>query len=865
MTETTSLPTSSSSFLLCPSLVQDLATPPFSLLPLLSPDPDELYSFAESPRLLQGVLATYRIDIYTQLCDASLGAVEETGKRISVLSNSSGHSSSYSMSSNSKCSQATPSYFSSPPSSEIGTSIMTTSSSSTGRASIQTGSSLIQGEVEMNDKSAIATDAPGTESFLHRLCSKMAAAQRHTISPHHRHSLHKSRRHSDEASQMTSICDTGHKRNFSIASQKVALEMMQNDCEPRQVFRDVIVQRDASPLGDLPCPMLPFLGCQGDLRPEASTSQSTTISNLSTPLFVSARESFSTFGLLFKRFKAKSKKRSSHVSVQMQFDMMMQARKAKEEELEKARSTLGLSWGCAARQIWDKDGGDYLLHHRNSQIRNSYENTSRGFVLDRTDSHLKHWSQFYHAYSQGRLDLSETPLIPHGVPIFECCPQATPASTGPLEAPTPDWELLRARTYARMELDKLDKKALEAIAEKVAACVSALKVKRSMLHCLEGDSIMNLTVDGLHQESSRRQQSMCAHTILNRNCGMTIQDLNQDWRFRNLDDQEEKRLCYYSGMPVVAANGLPIAVLSIWDARREFFVEPQFLKRTVREIGQIFEQHHCDRWEDKICKMAQSVEQAECRLYKREVLSQFSTQIHGRHYQHVLGYSTPYDPSELQALADLGLLITLEDVERLIMTLEEVASLLNMESIYMAAVRLTDSGQAKEQIYMIAGHNVASSKLSARYHVELFNSVLSENDIDVCRTFRLSQNNCHTSNIHRKPNQPLKRCEKLEAFLVVPIAKRGKIGIVFGAMTKCNKKIIGVEDLRFIQALQPALSSVMDRYQDMLPIVDEQRSRSESSKYSCKSSLASGDNGSKRGLDKKSKSCSSLQESFSML
>ena len=206
----------------------------------------------------------------------------------------------------------------------------------------------------------------------------------------------------------------------------------------------------------------------------------------------------------------------------------MQSGQASEEELLQAGRILGLSWGCTARQVWETDCYNHRWTIPPLRLENVAGSSSvqaeevEGWTLEHDDGHLMHWASFYDAYSRGQLDLSVTPRVPKGVPLFECCPMATPAGLGGLDAPTPDWELLRARAYCRLELDRLEEQTLKLIAEKVASCLLALHVQQSVLHCLQGDTVLQLTVNGLQAEIERREQSLCAHTILNRNKGMVL-------------------------------------------------------------------------------------------------------------------------------------------------------------------------------------------------------------------------------------------------------------------------------------------------------------------------------------------------------
>ena len=272
-------------------------------------------------------------------------------------------------------------------------------------------------------------------------------------------------------------------------------------------------------------------------------------------------------------------------------------------------------------------------------------------------------------------------------------------------------------------------------------------------------------------------------------------------------------------MPIVAGNGLPVAVLSVWDGQRDFGVEPTFLKRTAREIGQVFEEHYRKRWESKICKMTRSVELLQRRLAEGvnapwiDLEGDASSAI-----DHSQGWTATHDYDTLQTLTTLGVLVTLEDSSRLQWTLREMASLLDMEMMYIAAVRLiseVDKGVKQQQVLLLAQYNFAAESLSSQFHQMLFASKEYQDDTDFNKRYFLRQNDCNFVQCFSKQAEmhPLSGTDnRLGAMLVLPIAERGTVGFVLGALTRSKTKIIGVEDLRYMEALRPSLCHAIDKY-----------------------------------------------------
>lgn len=814
------------------SLLAHFATPPFSVLPLPPPHQDELYAFEELPPLLQGISSLLDDQVRRRISASSLDHRSSRGSQTSE-SMSASESLRHSVSSSA--------------SSSLRSASQGSLTQATSLASIFTKDTEDEASLEIAkeiDRVSRHSQEKPPASLLDRL---RPLSRSNTLSSQQLRKGRQGRRErgSDVSSAASSIRVVVQREQVttiqrierdatedcqSLASQTAAWRMMQGDCRADQVFCDInSILRHAPFATSCVSPTSPSYRHR-DHMPSTPASLKPDIPHnspnhpRSEPKDDRARRGYSIGSLITRLRSRKGRQGSRASSVSAHLQSALLAGLASEGELAQASRILGLSWGCAARQVWESDCYNHSWRMPTLDLASIAGPSSvvadevDGWTLERDDGHLQHWTSFYDAYSQGQLDLSVTPRLPKGVPLFDCCPMATPAGPGGLTAPTPQWELLRARAYCRLELHRLEEQTLTLIAEKVASCLLALHVQQSVLHCLEGDAVLRLTASGLQAEEERREQSLCAHAILNRNRGMVVQDLEKDWRFEKPERRDAyDQLKYYAGMPIVAGSGLPVAVLSVCDGQRDFSVEPTFLKRTARDIGQIFEEHHRKRWETKICRMTKSVELLQRRLSEGIDAPWGDSEGGQSALKHTSGWSATHDYDHLQDLATLGVLVTLEDSNRLQCMLREMASLLDMEMMYIAAVHLMSEGDKSftQQILPLARHNIAANILSPQFHRMLFASRTELDEVDIDKRFFLRQNDCEFADhfCRQAELQPLQgTSDKLEAMLILPIVDRGPVGFVLGALTRSKKKIIGVEDLRYMEALRPSLCLAIDQY-----------------------------------------------------
>ncbi|UZJ56183.1 hypothetical protein CBS101457_005503 [Exobasidium rhododendri] len=659
------------------------------------------------------------------------------------------------------------------------------------------------------------------------------------------------------------MCKDGAECLSLHAMQTAAWNLMQMHCEPCQVFDTVRTSIDHAsydPSTTTPTKQNETILQRSRLCKAASSSRSYPHLNHV------ANES------LFARLRRRSRRmapRCDPLRSEVYSTGLVQLPRGGVDELELASRVVGLSWGCSARELWEKDSSHqwwelhrasqlHIVDHKKmqGQMNNVEGNGAEQKLCHRAETteddaevksvrhpRLQRWSNFYRAYAQGRLDLSETPSIPKGVPDFECCPKATTLCLGRLDAPTPDWEEARARTYHRLELNNLSEETLGIINDLVESYAARLKVEKMTLHCLEENRVLRLSRNGLREEEQSRRQALCAHVLLNRNRGMIIPNVKKDWRFEETREERENKLTYYAGMPILAANGLPVAVISVWDKERSACVDVQLLRNLAREVGHTFECHHRKTWETKVRHMAVSLRSLRDRLdggqgapfcCRDSIMPTNSMNAATTSPDFPLsslfipntplpsGWTTTHNAVDLESLAGLGMLITLEDVERIRLVLDEMARHLQLDSVYLAAVCLPWGTSSEEEVYLLSHHHLPTgARLSYKFHQALFSPCPSNGETSEARKGYLVRHYQGTFNLYNTdaprhpPLQPLEENGELtscKAGLTVSIERMGKLGFVVGGLSKKKSRVIGIEDLRYMEAMKPALINIVNQF-----------------------------------------------------
>lgn len=493
-------------------------------------------------------------------------------------------------------------------------------------------------------------------------------------------------------------------------------------------------------------------------------------------------------------------------------------------------------------------------------------------LLSHDTPQLTSWATFEKAYISSLLDVSVIPKKPNGIPAFQCCPDATPLDTGRLVAPQPPWEMHRLRTLYRTNPFTLPFDALTSLCDVLDEASSKLGVNSVWLHFMDREKLYQLKRDGLVPDSRSRAASFAGHMLLNRNNGMISRDVQKDWRFQG-DSTNRCLVRFYASMPVLSSNGLPIAAVSAVDfSPRDDLELTHQLRQLARVIGSVLEAHHRREWCERICAMARNIHQLRHLLLLEDTFSFESTITsstkNNRNRRHAIekALSDAHDPEGVIAM---GLYLTAADFRCLRSVLATVAIDTQMEVVCLVLLPLSNDKDSKQDPVILSMHdanehqplkrNADPSKDRAKFCCvpsrSFFSSLFAKTTDKTQKTVRnenkqgctryvLRQNLClpnestpkHenyfdgsgpwielsdeerlASTIQATDMHPL-TCSKLgkqrgfSASLTVPIARRANVGLAIALLTRKIDKIIGIEDLRYLEALRPFITNAFYSY-----------------------------------------------------
>jgi hypothetical protein len=198
-----------------------------------------------------------------------------------------------------------------------------------------------------------------------------------------------------------------------------------------------------------------------------------------------------------------------------------------------------------------------------------------------------------------------------------------------------------------------------------------------------------------------------------------VLDTEGDWRFRYLTADSIR---FYAGMPVLSSSGLPVAVLCFYDVApwTAFTTEQRNkMRETARWIGNELEAHWRCLWERKVERMACSYRTIQASLEDVSWTSRGASVSRtpstpglsrgpampigppsppsGAHHGALApALTTMHNPIDLEALAELGTLFTLEDTERLRSACETIAGIVDLDTVYLAAAKLDEPSTAEK-------------------------------------------------------------------------------------------------------------------------------------------------------------------------
>lgn len=509
------------------------------------------------------------------------------------------------------------------------------------------------------------------------------------------------------------------------------------------------------------------------------------------------------------------------------------------------------SWGGMAKALWGEDSvkvieenSNYLTVKSSQQPQPQQQNAIR---LDKEILvQLKDWETFYTTYTLALFNFNDLPPSPKGVPEFDACPDATPTYSGMLYAPIPKWEPVRLQSFHRLGVLKQDKIIRERISDILDEIRFILPKLKVCLRYLDYDDVYNHARDMIYRDAQTgRRQSVCAHTILNRNMGMQIYNFREDWRFKLPENEfliEEygqtvydehlyqhfkidhliKKYKAYVGVPILAADGLPMGVLSVWGKLpgRKSEILNNFLRQNSRKIGTLLELGYCMNFVAKLEQMKMTFNNLP--KYLPLLYDQ------SRNIIYDLGGANASRSGSKEVFEDSicarnGLFVIPQEGEKVFSVLVSIGSVTRFNCIYLAAITLPWASSTEKRMDILAYYNDTNEQmeeLSYTFHERLFDSA-SEPYI-VLQSTNLSQestsyNNEVKDSIQQQPF--LLNKNERSAGIFLAIKRNGKMGFVLGAIARKEEDVvIGIEDLRFLQSVQvnieEALTFFSHEYQE---------------------------------------------------
>ncbi|PWN32992.1 uncharacterized protein FA14DRAFT_80159 [Meira miltonrushii] len=531
--------------------------------------------------------------------------------------------------------------------------------------------------------------------------------------------------------------------------------------------------------------------------------------------------------------------------------------------LGEAENDVLSTWGGMAKALWGEDS--IKMEENQTYLTVKQIQQQNGIRLDKgTLAQLKDWDTFYTTYTLALLNFNDMPPSPKGVPEFDACPDATPTYSGMLYAPIPKWEGIRLQSFHRLGVLKQDKIVRERISDILDEMRFLLPKLKICLRYIDYDDIYHHSRDLIYRDAQTgRRQSVCAHTMLNRNLGMQVYNFREDWRFKLPEneflieddghtaydahiyqpfriDHSIKHYKFYTGVPILAADGLPMGVLSAWGKvpGRKNETLNLFLRQNARKIGTLLELGYCMNFVEKLEQMKL--------MYSNLPKHLPLLYDHSKNIIYDVGpsHSTrsgSREVFEVSICARNGLFVVPLEGEKVFSILVSIGSVTDFNCIYLAAITLPWASSTERRMDILAYVNDTDEpmqKLSYTFHEKLFDSA-SEPYIVLQST-----NPALDPQIDGKemPHAPFMNEDEFSlnrervAGIFLAIKRNGKMGFVLGALVKSEDLVIGIEDLRFLQAVQvnieEALTHFGHEYQERkkFPFKGSQKKRDHKSK-----------------------------------
>lgn len=427
-----------------------------------------------------------------------------------------------------------------------------------------------------------------------------------------------------------------------------------------------------------------------------------------------------------------------------------------------------------------------------------------------TSMTLRSWDNYMEAYASGRFDIEDAiALKPTGLPSAEHSWQTSssngPSSPGYLRSPMPPFEGARRAAICRsgiLELPPHLCRKIDTLSERLKR---DLKVATVFVDVLFGDKSYFVLKDHMSLFPAPRQDTMCGHTILNSSRGMTILNRRLDWRFK--DNPELAEVGFYSGCTIRSGTGLPFGAVCVIDSQpRETFTRAQkdMVQSVADQVSQMFEANFAEHFQAKMSDMGAAMEMANTRLRQVRRLSLDDSDDHAE---------------RVKEFPEIDLTLSAQDHAAMTSIVETMREAIRMDVVAILASR-SQLGKTRKSIHSIAS---SGEPVPCGYERALPLALMS-NDVGeqqiACRAY---QNEGFEESAHPTfpytagPDSPPFTCG-----LVVPLqistdaAKDNRdtvvdVEFVLMAASTQTRRVLGVEDLRFLQSLQPSFRSALQR------------------------------------------------------
>lgn len=322
---------------------------------------------------------------------------------------------------------------------------------------------------------------------------------------------------------------------------------------------------------------------------------------------------------------------------------------------------LGWYWSSDAESIWGpKDSRRASIDRERTQsallprgeppkpYSDPREELQEGQTSRASTSSPSH-SSFLAAYAAGEFDLHEAASL-----IGDRDKDSFSTGDCAFPAPLPTWEAARKRAACRLGVFSLAPTVVRDIDSVRSRLGERLRADKEeiLADILFGEEGWEFSPQGLQHHNNVRRNTVCAHVILNRNQGLTV-DVRNDWRFQKT--QFLSHLHTVSGFPITSATGLPVGgiCLAAKNSRPTITEEEKDLVRGAgEEISRLLEANFTANFHLKMARLAATYAEMTSGPFSLQnvrlpLLDLESGQVEAAQHGHYSTYSTMEDVSTL--------------------------------------------------------------------------------------------------------------------------------------------------------------------------------------------------------------------------